>query len=97
MVVRSTPTGRADSFGALSPDCATLHPGLFSSPPSGRDAGFDRLGRENEPVLATEFVHAIALIGIPSVCRTQAVFTQNAPMNSEGLSSSVARREFPPG
>jgi hypothetical protein len=27
-----------------------------------RDAGFDRLGREHEPVLSKEFVHAIALL-----------------------------------
>src|SRR5208337_190958 len=34
--VRSTPTGRVNLLVTPSPDCATLHPGLFSTPPSGR-------------------------------------------------------------
>src|SRR5271157_3057905 len=33
---RSTPTGRVNLLATPSPDCATLHPGLFSTPPSGR-------------------------------------------------------------
>jgi hypothetical protein len=32
---RSVPTGRKISNGSRSPDCATLHPGLFSLAPSG--------------------------------------------------------------
>ena len=35
-VARYAPAGRADLVGTLSLDCATLHPGLFSYPPSGR-------------------------------------------------------------
>jgi hypothetical protein len=34
--IHSAPTGRTTLLGGHSPDCATLHPGLFSFPPSGR-------------------------------------------------------------
>jgi hypothetical protein len=33
------PSGRAVSFGTYSEDCASLHPGLFSCPPFGRESG----------------------------------------------------------
>jgi hypothetical protein len=36
--VHTAPTGRVVLFGAHSQDCATLHPGLFSRSPSGRQA-----------------------------------------------------------
>jgi hypothetical protein len=39
-VVHSAPTGRWILVGMLSPDCAALHPGLFSTPPYGRKQGF---------------------------------------------------------
>jgi hypothetical protein len=35
MLVRSAPTGRESLVGAHSPDCAALHPGLFSTRPCG--------------------------------------------------------------
>jgi hypothetical protein len=37
--IRRGPTGREDAIGAFPPDSATLHPGLFSFPPSGRKCG----------------------------------------------------------
>jgi hypothetical protein len=34
--IHSAPTGRTTLLGGHSPDCAALHPGLFSFSPSGR-------------------------------------------------------------
>jgi len=71
MVARSAPTGRTNSVSARSPDFVRpggLHPGLFSSLPSGkkyRTSGkkciIGSAGLENEPVLSTKFLHAIDL------------------------------------
>jgi len=38
---RAGPTGRRDDFWMLTPDCASLHPGLFSRSPSGRHLATD--------------------------------------------------------
>jgi hypothetical protein len=38
-IFAALPTGRENIIGILSQDCATLRPGLFSSPPSGRVPG----------------------------------------------------------
>jgi len=56
VVVRSAPTGRKDSVGAL-PRIALRSSGLFSSPPSGRMR--DLTGWAGITISSTEFVHAL--------------------------------------
>jgi hypothetical protein len=55
MAVGTAPTGRRDSLGPLSQDSALLHPGLFSTPPSGRRCGgwTARARRETGSIIRT--------------------------------------------
>jgi hypothetical protein len=71
VLLHSALTGRMASAGMLSPDCATLHPGLFSSASSGGNAGSDRPGREEEQFSQQNWFAQSAWVYLVSTRRTR--------------------------